>query len=874
MQKHRQLRGVHRGFRLKYLAGSLAIALAPLGAGIAIADSGVGVDTNLGNAMNPYAIGPVRERDPDGMGQEEYRRTPTGFLHAPPFFTHDTSESQSGWEYSGSIEAGVLGGDADEKAALFRKYKDLDNGAYLSHFQIQADKQETARFIEFLAGGVGYDDQYYGLRFGRYNDWKVKLFYNETPHVFTSTFRNLWSGTGHSYLSLNSLTPGGTTSAAVTTPNIQNAVAETSFSDLDLKRKKGGVRFDMNLPCCEWKFFTSFTTEKREGARPFAAAWGFGNNVEFPESIDTTTNDFIAGVQWADSLSAFNATATLSTFRNDIDTLTFESPLFTGGTNGLAGFETGSFDMHPDNEYLNLKAEYARNFPSFYNARFTALVSGSRMKQNDSLIPYTSQSGAVVQGIAGGAWDTLDSLSRTKAGAKIETQLVDLGFSIQPTSDLGLKAKYRYYDTDNKTDYWACNPLTGQWGRLINDGAGASLVNVPAYLGAGCDIEAVRALGIVPNAGNVPIRNIPWEYAQTNYTLSADYRLNRANVLEASFEREEFERKYRERKDTDENRFKIGYVNRSLEQGTLRLSVEHARKRGSRYVTDPYEPFFSAGLGPLPTAGGTVVSSWVHMLGGVRKLDLANRDQTTLNGRFNYALREDLDAGVSLQLKDIRYPDSDYGRTDHQKLNSVSLDMNWQPSNETSLFGFYSYQYGRTEQTNIQSSGACTIPAGGFASQAETHHFLETCSQADTLMYPLDRQWRMKHTDRSDAVGFGFSHDFGKIRFDLNYTWVKGRTEIDYSYGSGIPGINAALTGSGFPDMEFRQGVTEANIIYPVNTQLALRFLLRHEEARIKDWHYDGLDQTPAPANNQLYLDAGPTGYHALVVGAMIQYHF
>ena len=34
----------------------------------------------------------------------------------------------------------------------------------------------------------------------------------------------------------------------------------------------------------------------------------------------------------------------------------------------------------------------------------------------------------------------------------------------------------RYYDTDNRTEYLACNPLTGQWGRLLNNGSGGSFV--------------------------------------------------------------------------------------------------------------------------------------------------------------------------------------------------------------------------------------------------------------------------------------------------------------------------------------------------------------------------------------------------------------
>ena len=50
---------------------------------------------------------------------------------------------------------------------------DLRQGSYL----------ETA--VDLTAGSAGRHDQYYGLQFGRYNDWKVKIFFSETPHVFT-----------------------------------------------------------------------------------------------------------------------------------------------------------------------------------------------------------------------------------------------------------------------------------------------------------------------------------------------------------------------------------------------------------------------------------------------------------------------------------------------------------------------------------------------------------------------------------------------------------------------------------------------------------------------------------------------------------------
>lgn len=867
---------------LSTLALCVGAALAQLGAGDARADSGVGVDTALGNALNPYTVDTLLPRDPEGMGEAPFRRSPTGLLYPNPYLYPAPTKLPSGWEYSGSIEAGVLGGDANEDAALFRKYKDLDNGLYLNNFRLSAEKPDAARYFEIVGGGVGFDDQYYGLQFGRYNDWRVRAFYSETPHVFTSTYRNLWNGTGSSHLTLNGLAPGGTTSAAVTDANLRAAALATPYSELGIVRKKGGMRFDTNLSE-RWKFFAGYTNEKREGARPFATVFGGGGGtggVELPESVDSTTHDLVAGLQWADSLSSFNGQVSLSFFRNDVDEMSFENPMFLAAANSIAAvpgggaFPTGRFDLHPDNDYYNVKGEYARRLPNFYNGRFTVVVSASELRQNDDLIASTTYPNAIVNAVAGGQWDSTASLSRQSAGAKIGTHLIDLGLSLKPVERLDVRGKIRHYETRNSTKYFACNPLTGQWGRLTNDGSGAQMVNVPAYLAAGCDLAAVQALGVAPNAGNINIRNVPFEYSQRNYTLSADYRLNRHNSFNAMLEREEFDREHRERDETHEHKIKLGYVNRSLERGSLRVSVEHDRRRGSAYNPDPYHAFYSVALGPLPTAAGNV-NSWIHALAQMRKFDLADRNQNVLNARFNYALRDDLDGAVSLQWKKAEYPDSDYGRIGDQKQNSINFDLNWQPDTRTTLYGFYSYQDGEIEQAAIQPGTACAIPAGGVASPAVTEALLASCANAGSAQFPLDRRWASQQKDRNDVVGFGFARDFGRFRFDMNYTYAMGRSRIAYQYGAGIPGVNPALSGNGFPDLKFTQNVLEANVMVPLTKQLTLRLLARHEDGRIRDWHYDGVDVNPVPGTNQqTYLDAGPQDYSAFLVGAFVKFDF
>ncbi|MBX3590592.1 MAG: MtrB/PioB family outer membrane beta-barrel protein [Burkholderiaceae bacterium] len=907
----------HR-WRRRALASCVGAALAPVAAGSAWADSGVGVDTELGNALNPYAIGTTRERDFEGMGVTPFPRTPTGWLHRWPPAAPQPTQSPSGWEYSGAIEAGAIFGAGNERSALFRAYKDLDNGPYLNKFRIQADKPDTARFIEVFGGGTAFDDQFYSLRLGRYNDWRLHAFYDETPHVFTSTYRSLWRGVGSGSLTLNRLAPGGTTDRSATNADIRAAVSATPFSELGIVRRKGGVRIDANLPG-DWKVFASYTSEKRQGAKPSSAAFGGGGgaggggtggagggggsggggggggggtggggaggggggaSLDVPESVDSDTHDIVAGVQWADTSSSFNAQVSASFFRNNLATTTFENPLFVTPANGLAAgagsgaLPIGRLGLDPDNDSLGFKGEYARRLPDFFNGYFTAVVSANRMRQNDDLIAPTPYAGALVDGVPGGAWNTAASLGRPSAGAKIDSRLVDLGLSLKPTSKLAVKGKVRRFETENSTRYWSCNRLTGQWGQLNNDGSGAAMVNAPVYAAGGCDVAAVQALGVVPDVGNVRIGSIPYDYTQTQYVLSADYRLGRQRNLGLAVEREDYERRFRERKETWEHKLRLSYVDRSFERGTLRLSWEHGRRRGSDYVADPAGAFYSSGLGPLPTTPGNV-TSWIHLLPQLRRFDLADRDQDTLNARLNYALRSDLDAGLSLQWKDARYPDSDYGRTGHQKRNSLNVDVNWQASPAMGVYGFYSYQNGQVTQADIQPGGACVITGAATPSQAATAALLAACATPGSTLLPLDRRWALTQQDRSDVVGVGVSMNFGKARLDASYTRVNGRTTMDPQYGVGIPAAIQSQTTAALSSLRFAQNILETSLVVPIDRRLSVRLLLRYEDGRIRDLEYDSAGAGAAAGSTQhTSLDAGPQDYRAALLGAFVRLDF
>jgi hypothetical protein len=883
-----------------------------------------------GNALNPAGVNPYtagRWMDEEGMGTRiPTAHSPNGQAYNIPYDNPDEEpfKKSKDWITGGFVEAGGLHVSGDAKSAGFLNYKDLKTGGYLDTFGAWGEKPSEARYYEATGGAVGMDDQFYHVQFGRYNDWKVTAYYDGTPQVFTTTYRSLWTGLGSSNLTLTGLTPGGTTSAAATQANIQKALAKTPDSELEVVRKKAGLRYDANIGEA-WKFYASATDQRKEGSQPFGAVFGGGGgggNLEIPQSVDNSTYDLVTGLRYADPKNSFNLRASASFFRNDIDTMTFQNPLYitTNGSNGLSPtlFTQGRFDFAPDNEAFNVKGEYSRRFPELYNGYFTSAVALGTMRQNDPLIAptqYPLTGGTVNPGNVSLAnnWNTTQALSRQSAETRMDTLLGDFGLLLRPTTALDVRGKLRYYETRNEmAPYQACNPLTGQWGRLLNDGSGLSIVTANtvtganpagtyanAYNAAMCDLAAVRALNLAPVAGNIPIASVPYDYRQLVASVGADYRVGRASSVGGVLERETFHRDFRERDETWEDKVKLSWVDRGLLEGTIRVSYEYDDRAGSAYNTNPYLPFYSASFGPVPVANTVNLASWFHSIDQFRSFDLADRKQNTLNSRVDYAITDNLDGAFTLQLRDADFP-SALGRTGHQRNGFATVDLSYRAGEKAVVYGYYSFQAASMAQKGVQPNSciagstyyfysdgrianaaigapAPTPPAGTtlIATQnVVASNWTDVCGNASATspLFPDSRGWNVQSKDRNDVLGLGLKYDFGRMKFEGDFTRSLARTRIDYGYNAaalGLSPVQAALAGSGLSDMTFAQNIFNASALIPITPNFMVRLLARYEMGKIRDWHYDGVAANPMPTNNSAYLDAGPQDYRATVIGIL-----
>ena len=878
------------GFALTHSIGA-----APLG------DSAVGTDTVLGNSLSASAL----NSRPNDANWNTASHTPSGQMFKLPVEVPGEGEinkTASGWEYAGQIEFGVIGGDADERNAQFRMYQDLDQGAYLNNFSLELKQPKNGHFLEVAGGGVGRHDQYYGLQFGHLKDWKIKLFFSETPHVFTDRYKTIWSGLGTGTLTLlPGLTPGGTASTAADNAAVAAVAAANANTTLSLTRKRAGARVDLDLSK-SWKAYVAYTREARQGSRPLGAVWGGGGGtapIELPEPIDYVTEDILAGLTHVEGLNAFNLRLSASLFQNKIDTLTFQEPYRIAPANGttttpaVGAFTQGRFDLAPSNQAYNARAEYTRSFPNFHRSYLTAVVSAGRWRQDDNLIPYTTVSGVSVTNVSllpGGSWDSTGSLSRRSTDATVDTRLADLTFSINPNSDLNLKAKARFHELANHTDpYLAVNPnavyvdadagtagnqtrgltfdgVTGVWGRLINDGSGQSVL-----LGANAN-----------PAGNIPIKSNIFGSKQYRLGPTADYRVNKVSNLNASLEREITLRQNRDRERTSEDKAKLGYVNRGLRDSSVRISYEFARRRGGDYVASTYDDIFSSAIVPIPTTAGANVASWaVRTNTGMRAFDLADRDQHTINARLDTMLRPNLDAGFSVQSKEAQFPDSDYGQTKN-RMRSVNFDLSYQPSAHQSVYGFYSYQFGKSRMATISTAnGAVTIGGVTALGTITPANAVQIGAAPGGPIFPLLNAWSSESIDRNHVLGLGVRQDIGRASLNVDYSYSTGRTRITYDYtvGGAINAANAPLAGTRFPDLAADVNYLDASLRYPFTKRLSARLIYRYQKETIRDWHYSNLDATPVVlaggnANGlptAILLDGGPQSYRVNWFGVMMQ---
>lgn len=707
---------------------------------------------------------------------------------------------------------------------------------------------------------------------------------------------------------------------------------------------------------------------------------GGANNIQIVEPVNYVTQDFKMGLRYAGERNQANVTAAVNLFTDNYNSLTVDVPYNVAATQTGVLIQQGRFALTPSNKAYNLKGEFAHAMPEFYKANFTGTVAWNSARQNEDLLPVTvtqgignnanttgSLGGTTAAAGAGGFNGDFGQWNGSKgrptfdksSNARIDNKLANFKFSLHPIEDLTLATNLRYQKQDTETRYIACNPsasyangvqftgtlngktCTGLWGRMLNDGgslvffnpgtstsgpismAGGAVTAVTATVGgaaAGGALTGVTGATLPSWTANGPVASIPWGNTTKVYNFTGDYRINKTSSANFAIERETVDRVNREVDTTKENKFKIGYTNRDIRDMSVRVSYENDSKRGTVY--NSFSPYINFGgtafIDPntIPT-NTSLTAAYVPRVNDIHKLDVADRDQNILNLRVNYAVRDNLDLGLTGNYKSSMFPQNTAAGMHDLNVKSLGLELNYQPSADLQFFGNFSYQDQQLNQNEVQNTApklngmyACTmgtVTPWGTINAYTAESICGTVSHNITFD-PLET-WHSQTHDMNNVLNLGAKLSLAQKKvLTFNYTYSQSTTKISYQYSdpnalitgtantvgqwngtnngqtlvasqsnniSAVPIAQAALAGTGLPDNSFVSNRIGASLLVPLDKQMAVRINGSYEDGKTVDWHYPtnmGAGQLCFGANNSCYLDAGPQSYHVSAVSVVFNY--
>lgn len=367
----------------------------------------------------------------------------------------------------GSFDIGARASDVDGDFARFQRYQDLrDRGAWLN-FSI--DRDTATWSLKARARNIGYRDQRFTVAAA--NDRVSMSFeWNQTPLFYGNTTATPYTETSAGVFTLDPAArlavQNGTALGIPRTPlQAQSASIYRALSSaFDLRSRRDTAVFKLSYAATrELAINFEANSYARSGSQPWGAGLGFSVLPEVPLPLDNRTTDVFAGAEWAHRKGMLRIGYEGSYFSNDIETLTWDSPVratdYDQNPRTVTGYDPsgyltgngsarGRMALAPSNHSHGVTSLGLIKLPS--RSSLTAAFGVVGMKQDAALIPWTinpvidnPRVHAVFPGLA--------RLERTTAQADVRLTNASLNFNTRPNRRFGVTARYRYFDREDRT---------------------------------------------------------------------------------------------------------------------------------------------------------------------------------------------------------------------------------------------------------------------------------------------------------------------------------------------------------------------------------------------------------------------------------------
>jgi MtrB/PioB family decaheme-associated outer membrane protein len=711
-------------------------------------------------------------------------------------------------EVSSTVEVGL--GFLSDDAFRYGRYTGLtDEGVFavlgFDIFKRGAWDGDDATYWRAQAQNLGLDSREAYFEYGQQGRFAFYLGFDQTPHNQVDTAQTIFTNPGSTSLTLPSNWVAGQTTATMT-----RLTESLRPFDVEHERRRFDIGFDW-IPAPKWNLETKYSREEKDGLKTIGLTIGNSGGtpraVLAPEPVDYLTQTADVALTFARPDYQIRVGYYMSLFDNENSGLSWRNPYsaITGWT-AAAGFPTGSGQMHlePDNEFHQVYASGGLSISD--TMRLTGDLSYGRATQDDAFLPYT------INPVL--AASITQPLPRASLDGKVNNTYAALRLSHRPWSTFYWNANLRYDDRDNRTPH-------------------DEYVYVPGD-------------SLTQNtAANSSFRrfNEPKSQEETTFRLDATWRAIDWLRIAGEAQWSSIERPLQEREELDENRYALSFTNTAsgLVSGGLRLSIadrDGSEYRGYETFINGYAPGYTSTV--LPLVGGFPFEN----LPGMRKFNQADRERRQAEIFGNLALGESLALGVNVNYSEDDYDNSEFGLT-FSRVNGYNLDLTWAPSENGSLYGFYSVERYKNDTDGRAYTGTARV----------------------TQAFDPNRNWTNRSRDDIDTWGLGANTRFIEGKFKLGIDYVRANTDADVATS-----VGPALATAPLPTAETE--LTSASIYgdWAFRKNLTARLRFAYEDYASTDWAVDGV-----PANqlaNVITLGEDSPDYSVWVASLSFVYRF
>jgi len=364
--------------------------------------------------------------------------------------------------WRGAIDFGARATSATGDSARYERYRDLRSGVFS---KISFEKETDQYALKAKADNIGYHDQRYQANYEKGGQLKIAALWDSIPLNYSYLSSTPWVEESRGVFTLDAAArllvqngaPGvvgvPTTPAQLATPSIYRSLAKPF--DIQARRDTAAVGGTF-APKEALSFMLTFSSTKKSGHEPKGASFAFSVADQLPLPLENRTNDLTAAAEWLNKQGMIRVAWDSSWFNNDVHEYLFDNPVRATDTNPIdaSGYSNGRgaarsrMAAPPSNSLNKFSAMGLYKMPG--HSALNGQISFTLMKQNDALIPWTSNQ-VIASPATYQTFPNLARLPRSNAEAEVRGVNALLSYTTRPNRYVGFTMRYRYNDHQNRT---------------------------------------------------------------------------------------------------------------------------------------------------------------------------------------------------------------------------------------------------------------------------------------------------------------------------------------------------------------------------------------------------------------------------------------